>query len=304
MKQLRIATRQSRLALWQSRHVAEQLQQAHPDLAVELVPLSTRGDEVLDRSLAEIGGKGLFLKELETALLDGRADIAVHSLKDVPAESVPGLTLDVVLPGASWADLWLTRDGRAPGELPAGSSVGTSSLRRQSQLLRQFPDLSIVPIRGNVETRLGLMTSGRIDAVILAAAGLERLGLELPPSQPLLPPDFLPAPGQGVIVVQCRTGDTTIQALLKVLHCQNTQTRIDAERAVVAALGGDCRMPLAALAEIEGDCLTLSARLCSPNGMECLDARIEGPCKQAGTLGQKAAEQLISDGAMRIVSQL
>ncbi len=304
MKRLRIATRQSRLALWQSQHVAENLKTAHPDLDIELVPMSTRGDEVLDRSLAEIGGKGLFLKELETALLDGRADIAVHSLKDVPAQSPPDLMLAVVLPRARWADLWLTRDGRSPCDLPAGATVGTSSLRRQSQLLRQWPELSVVPIRGNVETRLRLMTEGSVDAVILAASGLERLALELPPNQALLPPDFLPAPGQGVIVVQCRTGEAETLDCLTALHCSDTQNQVNAERAVVAALGGDCRMPLAALAQIEGDTLSLSARLCSPDGRECLDARVEGQREEAKMIGQKAANLLIADGAMRIVSHL
>ncbi|MEE4330942.1 MAG: hydroxymethylbilane synthase, partial [Wenzhouxiangella sp.] len=174
---LRIATRQSRLALWQSEHAASQLRKADSGLEIDLLPMSTRGDEVLDRSLAQIGGKGLFLKELEHALLDGRADLAVHSLKDVPAESPEGLVLAAVLPRANWADLWLTRDGREPADLPEGSRVGTSSLRRQSQLLMNYPHLHVVPVRGNVETRLGKMSSGEVEAVVLAAAGIERLGL-------------------------------------------------------------------------------------------------------------------------------
>src|SRR6056297_991812 len=197
---VRLATRKSRLALWQTEYVAAELGKHHPDSDAQLLPLSTRGDEVLDRSLSEIGGKGLFLKELERALLNGDADIAVHSLKDVPAESPPGLSLSVVMPRADWADWWLTADGRTPDELPAGAKVGTSSLRRQSQLLRQYPDLEVVPIRGNVQTRVGLMTSGQVDAVILAAAGLQRLDFPLDHYTALGPPHFIPAPGQGVIV--------------------------------------------------------------------------------------------------------
>ena len=301
-----IATRQSRLALWQSEHAAAALMQAHPELSVELLPLSTRGDEVLDRSLSEIGGKGVFLKELEVALLDGRADIAVHSLKDVPAESPEGLELAVVMPGANWSDLWIGADDRTPAQMPAGSRVGTSSLRRQSQLLRAWPHLEVVPIRGNVQTRLGLMTSGQLDAVILAAAGIERLGLdrELPQAQALLPPEFLPAPGQGVIVIQCRADDERVRSLLAPLHCEVTAARVAAERAVVARLGGDCRMPLAALATLDGERLSLRARLASPDGKQCLDSVQTGLAVDARSLGEAAAEALLAQGGEAIISQL
>lgn len=301
---MRIATRKSPLALWQTEHVAEQLRLAHPELAVSLLPLSTRGDEVLDRSLSEIGGKGLFLKELEKALLDGRADIAVHSLKDVPAVSPPGLRLSVVLPRASWADLWIDRDGRSPADMPAGSRVGTSSLRRQSQLLRNHPQLKVVPIRGSVQTRLGLISSGQVDAVVLAAAGIDRLEMALAHRLPLGPPDFIPAPGQGVIVVQCRDDDPKTEAMLAPLQCPLTHACSEAERGVVAALGGDCRMPLAALAEIVDGRLQLQARLASPDGRECLDVVLEGELDSARMLGEKAGAALISKGAMRILSQL
>lgn len=304
MNLIRIATRKSRLALWQSEHVAEALNATHRDLKVELLPMSTRGDEVLDRSLADIGGKGLFLKELELALLDGRADIAVHSLKDVPAESPAGLDLAAVLPRAAWVDLWLSRDGRLPGDLPAGSRVGTSSLRRQSQLLRQYPKLQVEPIRGNVETRLSKMRSGEVSAVILAAAGIDRLGIDLDYRRELLPPDFLPAPGQGVIVIQCREDDQQALELLAPLHCRATGAQVDAERAVVAELGGDCRMPLAALAEVDGGTLRLRARLASPDGRDCLDVDVEGPIADAKTLGRKAGHGLLERGGMRILSQL
>lgn len=301
---MQIATRKSPLALWQTEHVADQLRAVHPELAVSLLPLSTRGDEVLDRSLSEIGGKGLFLKELEKALLDGRADIAVHSLKDVPAVSPPGLKLSVVLPRASWADLWIDRDGRSPADMPAGSRVGTSSLRRQSQLLRNYPQLEVVPIRGSVQTRLGLITSGHVDAVVLAQAGIDRLELPLAHRLALGPPDFIPAPGQGVIVVQCRDDDPETEALLTPLQCPVTLACSEAERGVVAALGGDCRMPLAALGEIVNGRLKLQARLASPDGQDCLDVTLEGAVDSARFLGEKAGAQLMDQGAMRILSQL
>jgi hydroxymethylbilane synthase len=304
MNPIRIATRQSRLALWQSKHVAEQLKALHPGLQTELVPLSTRGDEILDRSLAEIGGKGLFLKELEVALLDGRADIAVHSLKDVPAESPEGLMLSTVLPRANWEDWWLTRDGRTPLQMPVGATVGTSSLRRQAQLLRLHPGLTVVPIRGNVQTRLARLTSGEVDAVILAAAGLERLGLEIPSRQPLRPPQFLPAPGQGVIVVQCRDGDQAVLERLQPLDCAETRAQVLAERSVVAELGGDCRMPLAAHARLEGSRIELHARLCSPDGGDCIEARAEADRQDAGGLGRRVAASLFEQGASRILSSL
>lgn len=266
--------------------------------------MSTRGDEVLDRSLAEIGGKGLFLKELERALLDQRADIAVHSLKDVPAESPEGLVLAAVLPRASWADLWLTSDGREPGDLPSGSRVGTSSLRRQSQLLRRYPHLEVVAVRGNVETRLAKMTSGAVDAVVLAAAGIERLGIEPAYRQPLLPPDFLPAPAQGVIVLQCRSDDLLTRGRLAALECPQTRVQVEAERAVVRALGADCRMPLAALAERRGRELYLRARLARPDGGECIDVGVKGLPDEARALGEQAGHRLLELGAMRILSRI
>ncbi len=304
MDKLRIATRKSRLAMWQSEHVAEGLRRAHPGLLVELVPMSTRGDEVLDRSLTEIGGKGLFLKELETALLEGLADIAVHSLKDVPAQSPPGVDLVAMLPRADWCDLWLQKDGLAPSDLVPGSRVGTSSLRRQSQLLRSFPHLTVVPVRGNVETRLGLMTAGKVDAVILAAAGIDRLALELPYRSRLEPPAFLPAPGQGVIVVQCRAEDQRIRDCLQAIHCDKTMRSVVAERAVVATLGGDCRMPLAALAEQVGEQLHVRARLASGDGRQCLDAELRGGIDQGAELGQLAARELLDKGGAEILEQL
>lgn len=304
MKTLRIATRKSKLALWQTEHVAQQLRERYPGLDVTLVPLSTRGDEVLDRSLAEIGGKGLFLKELERAILDGEADIAVHSLKDVPAEPSADFDLAAFLPRADWRDWWITRDGSSPEQLPAGSRVGTASLRRQSQLLARCPGLEVVTVRGNVQTRLAKLDGGDVDALILAAAGLQRLQIDREHVMALEPPSFLPSAGQGVIVVQCRAGESETRELLAPLNCADTLATMRAERAVVAELGGDCRMPLAAFARLQGDRITLDARLASPDGREVLDASFEGPAGEAAELGRKAAQALLEKGGMRILSQI
>lgn len=302
---IRLATRQSPLAMWQTEHVAAELRRHHPDLDVSFLPLSTRGDEVLDRSLAEIGGKGLFLKELERALLQGEADVAVHSLKDVPAESPPGLQLAVVLPRADWADWWISTDGRGPDVMPSGARVGTSSLRRQSQLLRCHPGLSVAPVRGNVQTRLEHLSSGRVDALILAAAGLQRLKLQPGHYVPLVPPEFLPAPGQGVIVTQCRVGDDSVLRLLAPLECPETRDQIEAERAVVAAMGGDCRMPLAALARLHpGGTLHLQARLCSPDGHRAVEVDLRGLRHSARDLGTQAGEELLAKGGQLILDEL
>jgi len=304
MRSIRLATRKSKLALWQTEHVAEQLRAHHPELEVSLVPLSTKGDEILDRSLAEIGGKGLFLKELERAILDGEADLAVHSLKDVPAEPSEQFDLAAFLPRADWRDWWITRDGSRPEDLPAGAKVGTASLRRQSQLLARCPHLDVVTVRGNVQTRLAKLDDGIVDGLILAAAGLQRLEIQRAHTLPLEPPFFLPSAGQGVIVVQCRAGESGTHELLAPLNCQETVATARAERAVVARLGGDCRMPLAALARLNGDTIRLDARLASPDGSELLEAGAEGPVDTAEALGYGVAESLLEQGGERILSQL
>lgn len=301
---IRIATRKSLLALRQSEEVAERLRRVHPDLDVVLVPLSTRGDEVLDRSLSEIGGKGVFLKELERAMLDGEADIAVHSLKDVPAETPPEFELAAYLPRADWSDWWLTRDGLTPDEMAPGSRVGTSSLRRKSQILAMHPRLEVVPVRGNVQTRLAKLDNGEIDALILAAAGFERLGIERAHRLKLCPPEFLPAPGQGVIVIQCRRDDARLKSLVQPLNCPRTTVQVQAERAVVAELGGDCRMPLAALATVTGNKVRIEARLASPDGTDVINAVAEGDIGEAENLGKNVARHLIVNGGTRILSQL
>ena len=303
MQIITIATRKSRLALWQSEHVAAALSSRNPGLEVRLLPLSTQGDEVLDRSLAEIGGKGLFLKELERAILDGRADIAVHSLKDVPAEQPDGLELETFLPRASAADLWIAALGVPIAELPPGSRVGSSSLRRISQLRAVRPDLEVVPLRGNVETRLAAVREQRVDATILAAAGLERLDIVPPRAIALEPDQWLPAPGQGIITVQQRAGDAATARLLAPLACATTTAQARAEREVVRVLGGDCRMPLAVHAWVNRDQILLRARLGDESG-RLIDAEAEGPCGRALEVGGSAAQQLLDGGGIELLEML
>lgn len=243
---IRIATRQSALALWQAEHVAAQLRAAHPGIDIELVPMTTRGDRILDRPLAEIGGKGLFLKELEVAMLERRADIAVHSYKDVPMDVEPEFVIGAVLERADPADAFVSVNFARLDQLPEHAHVGTSSLRRQAQLRAVRPDLRIGDLRGNVNTRLAKLDAGDYDAIILACAGLERLGLQSRIRSRLVPPAWLPAAAQGAIAVEHRVGDSPTAALLKPLHDPATARCVDAERAMTRALQGNCEVPIAA----------------------------------------------------------
>ncbi len=246
MQTVTIATRRSPLALWQSHHVIELLAER---AQVRLLPLNTRGDQWLDRSLAEVGGKGLFLKELEHALLDRRADLAVHSMKDIPAQMDERLCLGAILPRASPWDAWVSNDYPSIAELPTGATVGTSSPRRQLQLLQQRPDLRILPVRGNVQTRLDKLDGGQCTGLLLACAGLQRLELDQRISQTLTLPDWIPAAAQGAIVVQCRADDSEARALLRGLHCPATAQLVECERKVAAELGADCHAALAVYAQ-------------------------------------------------------
>ncbi|MDQ7995690.1 MAG: hydroxymethylbilane synthase [Luteibacter sp.] len=294
---LRIATRKSALALWQAEHVASLLRQAHPGLVVELVPLSTRGDEILDRSLATIGGKGLFLKELEVAMQDGRADIAVHSLKDVPAELEPGFTLSAILPRADAADAFISNDYATLVDLPNGARVGTSSLRRQAQLRAVRGDLQLLDLRGNVNTRLAKLDEGHYDAIILACAGVERLGLGHRITARLASPDWLPAPGQGAIAVESLASDVRVNELIAALTDEETLLAVNAERAMNERLGGSCAVAIGAWCVVAEHGLTLHGMVGNALTGELLHAQADNASGDPVTLGHEVAAMLIGLGA-------
>ena len=301
---LRIATRKSELAMWQANHVAGLLRKRHPGIAVELLPMVTKGDIILDQPLAKIGGKGLFLKELERALLTGDADIAVHSMKDVPVEPVPGLVVDVMLERANPFDALLSRNGQTLSELPAGASVGTSSLRRQCQLKAARPDLSVRDLRGNVNTRVRKLQEGQYDAIILACAGLERLGMGDLITQMLEPPGWLPAAAQGTIGIQCRTGDGAVIDLIEPLKDPDAVLRTRAERAVATVLQGSCQVPLAGFAHGDGEQLRISGMVGMPDGSLLIRGEQAGSCNDVERLSAALADNLLSQGAGRIIAEL
>jgi hydroxymethylbilane synthase len=292
---LRIATRKSALALWQAEHVAAGLRCAHPGLDVQLLPLSTRGDEVLDRSLAEVGGKGLFLKELELAMLDGRADLAVHSLKDVPADLDDGFALAAVLERADAADAFVSAKYARLDQLPPGARVGTSSLRRRAQLVARRPDLDIRDLRGNVNTRLAKLDGGDYDAIILAVAGLQRLGLDARITARLAPPHWLPAPGQAAIAIECLADNRHVAELAGALDHPGTRTTTAAERAMNRALGGSCTVPVAAWCETDVDGLALVGLVGDVGSGRLLRADARGTDPEA--LGAHVATLLLDQGA-------
>jgi hydroxymethylbilane synthase len=304
MERLRIATRKSPLALWQTDHVAARLRAAHPGLRVELVPLSTRGDEVLDRSLAAIGGKGLFLKELEVAMQRGEADCAVHSLKDVPMDLEPGFALAAILARADHADAFVSDRFDSLDDLPQGARVGTSSLRRQAQLRARRPDLSLLDLRGNVNTRLAKLEAGDYDAIVLACAGLERLGLQARIRTRLDAPQWLSAPAQGAIAIECRAGDAAISGLLSVLDDAPTRTCVEAERAMNRALHGSCHVPVAALATLDGERLRLQGLVGSATDGRLVRAEDTGDAARAQALGITVAERLMQAGAGELLQAL
>ena len=301
MTTLRIATRKSPLALWQTEHVADRLRAAHPGLAVELVPLSTRGDEVLDRSLAAIGGKGLFLKELELAMQRGEADCAVHSLKDVPMELEPGFALAAILARADHADAFVSNRFDGIGALPPGACVGTSSLRRQAQLRALRPDLQLRDLRGNVNTRLAKLDAGEYDAIVLACAGLQRLGFDARIRARLDAPGWLPAPAQGAIAIECRADDDAVAALCAPLDDAATRACVGAERAMNQALHGSCHVPVAAFARRDGDRLWLQGLVGSAADGRSVRADGEGRVDAHGRLGREVAEALLAQGARALI---
>ncbi len=302
---LRIATRKSPLALWQAEHVAALLRRAHGGLEIELVPLVTQGDRIQDRSLAAIGGKGLFIKELEVALESDRADIAVHSMKDLPGDLPEGLIIAAVLERADARDALLTAAAAAGiGDLPRGARVGTSSLRRQAQLLAARPDLRIQTLRGNVDTRLRRLDGGDLDAIVLACAGLIRLGLEARITARLDPKICLPAVAQGVIGIECRGADVRTRALLSVLNHEATRRTTDAERAFAHRLGGSCQSPIAAHARMEGERLMLDGLVAEPDGTRLLRDALSGSGADPAALGHRLAERILAAGAGPLLERL
>ena len=299
--EIRIATRQSQLALWQAEHVADKLQKLAAVSSVQLVPLSTRGDEILDRSLQKIGGKGLFIKELEVAIQEGRADIAVHSMKDVPVDMPQGFCIAAVLPRANSADALV---GMTLDELPHGARVGSSSLRRAAQLRMLRPDLRIEALRGNVNTRLAKLANGDYDAIVLAAAGLERLGLEQHISQQLSAKQMLPASSQGVIGIECLASNVELRALLAGIN-DNTAARTTlAERTVARMLQADCQSPVAAHAVAVGSVLTITALVALPDGSRYVRDSVGGQMDDAEKLAVQLANRLIAGGAKEILAAI
>ena len=303
-KVLRIATRKSQLALWQAEYVARMLQAAHPGLQVELLKMTTQGDKILDTPLAKVGGKGLFVKELEVGMLEGRADIAVHSMKDVPVELPEGLHLPVICPREDPRDAFVSNTIASLTDLPQGARVGTSSLRRQCQLRALRPDLQILDLRGNVNSRLQKLDDGHYDAIILAAAGLKRLGFEARIREALAPEVSLPAIGQGAVGIECRVADAEINELLAPLHDLKTARRVQAERAMNARLQGGCQVPIGGYAEIEHGILLLRGLVGAPDGSEIVRGEIAGPPDNAEELGEVLAEDLLNRGAARILDAL
>lgn len=302
--QIRIATRKSPLALWQAEHVRQLLQLAHPGLDVELLKMSTQGDKIIDTPLAKIGGKGLFVKELEQGLLNRDADIAVHSMKDVPVELPDGLHLAVVLEREEPRDAFVSNHYQHFEELPRGARVGTASLRRQCQLSALRPDLEILNLRGNVGTRLKKLDDGNYDAIILASAGLIRLGLEQRITQKISVATCLPAIGQGVIGIECRNDDETINSLIAALGHSQTQVCNTAERALNERLQGGCQVPIGGYAELAGDTLHLRGLVGSPDGHTVIRAEKSGASQQAREIGVAVAEELLDKGADSILNEV
>jgi hydroxymethylbilane synthase len=302
---LRIATRKSQLALWQAEHVAALLRKAHPGLAIELVPLVTQGDRIQDRTLAAIGGKGLFIKELEVAIEERRADIAVHSMKDVPADLPEGLVIGAVLTRADPRDALVTISGIARIEdLPQNAIVGTSSLRRQAQLRALRPDLRIESLRGNVDTRVRKLEAGGMDAIVLACAGLVRLGLESRITARLDPKVCLPAVTQGVIGIECRRSDTRTAEWLQSLEDQATRLGMEAERAFAARLGGSCQSPIAAYAELQAAQITLQGLVAEPDGSRLWRDSTTGAGDNPAAIGRQLADRMLAAGAGPLLERL
>jgi hydroxymethylbilane synthase len=301
---IRIATRKSALALWQAEYVKQKLVEAHPEAQIELVPMSTKGDKILDTPLAKVGGKGLFIKELEVAMSENRADIAVHSMKDVPVEFPEGFGLHAICERENPLDAFVSNSYKNIESLPLGSVVGTSSLRRQCQLRKARPDLEIRDLRGNVNTRLAKLDEGKYDAIILAAAGLIRLEMQERIKEYISADFSLPAVGQGAVGIECRNDDHELIALLAPLNHIDTAIRVTAERAMNAKLNGGCQVPIGSFAELQDGKLHLRGMVGSPDGKQVIYANTSGNIEDALSIGTHVAEQLIKQGAGEILSAL
>jgi hydroxymethylbilane synthase len=304
IKTIRIATRKSQLALWQAEFVKAELLKIQPDLQVELVAMTSRGDQLLDSPLSKVGGKGLFVKELEQAMLEDRADIAVHSMKDVPMEFPQGLKLSVICEREDPTDAFVSNHFESVEQLPLGSKVGTSSLRRQCQLKARRPDLEVISLRGNVNTRLAKLDAGEYDAIILASAGLIRLKMSERIRCRLAPEHSLPAGGQGAVGIELRSDASEIEKLISSLHHPQTAFCVEAERAMNLRLQGGCQVPIAAYAILEQDQIWLRGLVGEPNGEEQLVAEARGNKEDAEKLGIAVAEQLLAQGADRILAAI
>lgn len=301
---IRIATRKSPLAMWQAEFVKAELELAHPGLVVELLPMVTKGDIILDTPLAKVGGKGLFVKELEVAMLEGRADIAVHSMKDVPVEFPEGLGLVTICEREDPRDAFVSNHYDSIDDLPLGAIVGTSSLRRQCQLRSQRPDLIVNDLRGNVNTRLRKLDEGQYDAIILATAGLKRLKMNDRIRSEIAPEVSLPAVGQGAVGIECRLNDQRVRDLLAPLNHQPTATRVLCERAMNNRLQGGCQVPIGSYSELQGDNIWLRALVGEPDGSIIIRAEISGPIAAAEQLGETLADELLAKGAKEILDRL
>lgn len=304
MQTIRIATRGSKLALWQADHISALLRSQYPGLCVELNIIKTKGDKILDVPLAKIGGKGLFVKEIEEALLADEADLAVHSMKDVPAELPAGLKLGIIPQREVPTDMFLSVKYADVASLPSGARVGTSSLRRQTQLMRMRQDVCIVSLRGNLDTRVGKLMDGQFDAIIVATAGLRRLGLSAPCQQELAPPFFYPAVAQGALGLEYRADRPELDAMLAFLDHAPSKACVEAERAFLFGLDGGCQVPIAGFATLEGSVVSLSGLVADLCGERILLRQAQGPASQAARLGAQVAREVLAAGGQDILDEV
>ena len=301
MQKLVIASRESVLAMWQAKHIQSRLQQLYPEMEISILGMTTQGDQILDKTLSKIGGKGLFVKELEQALLDGRADLAVHSIKDVPMQLPEAFALTVITEREDPSDAFVSNQYQSLADMPAGAVVGTSSLRREAQVRARYPQLEVKPLRGNVQTRLRKLDEGQYDGILLATSGLKRLELEDRIRTTLVPQESLPAAGQGALGIETLANALEIQALLAPLNDAQTAACVTAERALARALNGSCQVPLAAYATEEDGVLTLNGLVAHPDGSVVLTAQAQAPVAYADGLGRAVAKKLADDGAHTLI---